>query len=168
MWTMATDHPRRGRVTPEHVEEAKRLRAIWNSTREARAAAGYGTQEAFGEKFSIGNQAAVGFFLSGKTALSMKAALGFARGLGVHVGDFSPRLAEMLPPESETPKCSEMALALAAKFDELHGLERRRTAYALTLTLVDSLAAGLDVSLQTRKTAPQPDASPNEKPRLHR
>lgn len=88
---------KRGTVTDEHKQEAAALKAIWNRTKAARAAAGVGSQEAFGDKFDIGNQAAVGFFLNGHTALSMKAALGFARGLGCAVADFSPRLAKMLP-----------------------------------------------------------------------
>lgn len=87
---------RRGRVTPEHLEEARRLRAIWQAKKPELEASGVGTQEAFGDRFGIGNQAAVGFFLNGKTALSAKAAAGFARGLGVPIAAFSPRLAALL------------------------------------------------------------------------
>lgn len=90
---------RRGKVTPEHLEEARRLRAIWNQKKPELARNGVGTQEAFGDRYGIGNQAAVGFFLNGKTALSAKAAAGFARGLGVPIAAFSPRLAALL----ETP-----------------------------------------------------------------
>lgn len=87
---------RQGKITPENEAEASRLRALWAATEDARAARGVKSQEAFGAAYSIGNQAAVGFFLNGKTALSVKAALGFARGLGCQVGDFSPRLAREL------------------------------------------------------------------------
>lgn len=87
---------RQGKVTEEHREEARRLRAIWDSKRDDLKAANVGSQEAFGLAFGIGNQAAVGFFLNGKTALSLKAALGFARGLECNVSDFSPRLAAIL------------------------------------------------------------------------
>jgi hypothetical protein len=83
---------RRGKVTDEHREEARRLRAIWNRTKEERVAVGVGSQEQFGLKYGIGNQAAVGFFLNGKTALSLKAAMGFSRGLGCPISDFSTRL----------------------------------------------------------------------------
>jgi hypothetical protein len=95
---MPTDQPRRGKVTSENRLESQALKAIWDSDRgrAARRQAGAVTQEAFGVEFSIGNQAAVGFFLNGKTALSLKAAIGFARGLNCRVSEFSPRLAALI------------------------------------------------------------------------
>lgn len=96
------DH-RRGRVTAEHLEEARKLKAIWQATKPQRDARGVGTQEAFGHFYGVGNQAAVGFFLNGKTALSLKAAAAFARGLGCEVRDFSPRLAALLGQEDVAP-----------------------------------------------------------------
>lgn len=86
---------RSGKVTEEHQEEARRLRAIWEASYETRKAANLHTQAAFGAKYDIGGQAAVGFFLGGRTALSLKAARGFAKGLGCQISDFSPRLAEL-------------------------------------------------------------------------
>lgn len=47
----------------------------------------------FGEQFEIGNQSAVGQFLRGEAALSLKAAKGFALGLGCPISAFSKRLA---------------------------------------------------------------------------
>lgn len=76
---------RKARVTEEHREEARRLRAIWDATP-------HDTQAVFGEKYGIGNQSSVGQFLHGTVPLSMKAASGFATGLGCSVADFSPRL----------------------------------------------------------------------------
>lgn len=73
-------------VTHENREESARLKAIWD------AKDGRPSQLKFGEEFDIGNQAAVGFFLNGQSALSLKAAKGFAKGLGCLIGDFSPRL----------------------------------------------------------------------------
>ncbi len=84
---------RRGKITPENKTEAELLLALWNNTIEERRARGLHTQSAFGAEYDIGNQAAVGFFLHGRTALSKKAARGFARGLGCSIADFSPRLA---------------------------------------------------------------------------
>lgn len=69
------------------AEEASRLFQIWH--REKRL-----SQGEFGAKFQIGKQAAVGQFLNGDTALSFKAARGFAEGLGCTIADFSPRLAQ--------------------------------------------------------------------------
>jgi hypothetical protein len=91
------DESRRGKVEAIHIEEAGRLLAIWNRTKLTREANGVGSQEAFGAKYEVGNQAAVGFFLNGKTALGLLAAIRFARGLGCRVEDFSPRLAKELP-----------------------------------------------------------------------
>ncbi len=86
---------KRGKVTDEHREEARLLKAIWDSTYEERKASGLHAQGAFGSEYSIGGQAVVGFFLSGHTALSLKAARGFAKGLNCRISDFSQRLAAM-------------------------------------------------------------------------
>jgi len=93
---MTSAAAKRGKITDENREEAAKLLAIWNQTKADREARGVGSQEKFGAEFGIGNQAAVGFFLNARTALSPKAAAGFARGMGCSVGDFSPRLAKML------------------------------------------------------------------------
>lgn len=93
--TMEKTENRRGYVTDEHKREAEALRKIYEEKLAERIKDSAGTQAEFGEKYEIGNQAAVGFFLSGKTALSLKAARGFALGLGVQIDAFSPRLAEM-------------------------------------------------------------------------
>lgn len=83
---MKKDLSRKSKVTAEHEEEARLLKAIWDRT-------AHDGQAVFGERYEIGNQSAVGQFLRGITPLSLKAAAGFARGLGCAVGDFSPRLA---------------------------------------------------------------------------
>ncbi len=82
------------RFTQENQREADALKALWQAYRDEMTRKGvpYESQEEFGLKYDIGNQSAVGFFLNGKAALSMKAARGFARGLGCQIGDFSPRL----------------------------------------------------------------------------
>jgi phage repressor protein C with HTH and peptisase S24 domain len=78
--------PKKAKITDEHRQEAKKLRAIWDERKPS-------TQAVFGETYDIGNQAAVGNFLAGRSALSLKAAAGFANGLGCQIKDFSPRLA---------------------------------------------------------------------------
>lgn len=77
---------RKAKVTPENLVEAEQLRQIWARTKHP-------NQAEFGEVYGVGNQSAVGQFLRGVTPLSMKAAKGFAKGLGCQIGDFSPRLA---------------------------------------------------------------------------
>jgi hypothetical protein len=80
---------RKVKITPETLEESERLLAIWE------AAKGRPNQAVFGEMYGVGNQSAVGQFLRGDTPISLKAAIGFAKGLGCEIEDFSPRLAKV-------------------------------------------------------------------------
>lgn len=73
-------------VSDENREESRRLRMLWDQRKNKMS------QAEFGQAFDIGSQAAVGHFLNGHSAISMKAARGFARGLGCEISDFSPRL----------------------------------------------------------------------------
>lgn len=117
---------KRGKVTDENRAEAAALRAIWMRELPRLRDEGIGTQERFGQQFEIGNQAAVGFFLNGKTALSLKAALGFAKGLRCSVADFSQRLARHLDGQvieeslqvAAQGQASVLTAALAAVADE--------------------------------------------------
>lgn len=70
------------------AQESSLLRKFWEA-----AEVGRPSQQEFGEKYGIGGQSAVGNFLHGRSLLSMKAGLGFSRGLGVPLASFSPRLA---------------------------------------------------------------------------
>lgn len=78
---------RKANVNEEHKEEAARLSKIWRDTPHE-------TQAVFGEMYEVGTQSAVGQFLRGESPLSLKAARGFATGLGCRISDFSPRLAK--------------------------------------------------------------------------
>lgn len=80
-------------ITLENLREAQALMAIWQATYQLRKLRGLHTQAAFGKKYAIGNQSAVGFFLHGDVAISIKAARGFALGLNCRIADFAPRLA---------------------------------------------------------------------------
>ena len=77
---------RKAKVTDEHRQEAARLAALWDTR-------AHPSQAIFGEQYEIGSQSAVGQFLRGDTPLSLKAAAGFASGLGCKISDFSIRLA---------------------------------------------------------------------------
>ena len=79
---------KRGVVTDENREESRRLRLLWDER------ANRMSQAEFGQTFEIGSQAAVGHFLNGHAAISMKAAKGFARGLGCDISAFSQRLSQ--------------------------------------------------------------------------
>jgi transcriptional regulator with XRE-family HTH domain len=69
------------------LEESARLRKLWNDDPAQIS------QAEFAETYDIGGQSAVANFLHGRSLLSLKAGLGFARGLGVELEQFSPRLA---------------------------------------------------------------------------
>ena len=73
--------------TPENTAEAESLKRLFTTS-------GHGLSQAeFGARYEIGSQGAVWQYLNGKTVLNLKAAKGFASGLGCNVIDFSPRLA---------------------------------------------------------------------------
>lgn len=116
---MTTDG-RRAKVTAEHKEEARRLKALWDSL-------SHPSQAEFGELFEVGNQSAVGQFLRGQVPLSLKAAQGFARGLGIGLEAFTPRLAakaaeiaNMAPVEG----LSSEVMSLAREIESLTGDDR--------------------------------------------
>lgn len=114
-------------ITDEHKRESKALREIWEKAGPNRP-----TQAEFGETFNIGSQAAVGHFLRGTSAISLKAARGFAQGLNCQISDFSPRLAAMQTtwPFELVDRERYEALPLALRFkaqvrmqDEIEALE---------------------------------------------
>lgn len=139
---MATDDYRRGKVTEEHREEARKLRAVWDRELPRLKDAGVGTQEKFGQEFGIGNQAAVGFFLNGKTALSPKAAAGFARGLQCDVGEFSPRLKAVIgvPATAAADSASAFIREIVAAAELLTPAQR-----AALLQTAKAMAPGLRI-----------------------
>ena len=85
-------------LTPEQVDDAARLKDLWERWQDAKESLGSRrvSQETFGRDNAIGGQAAVWQYLNGTTALNLSAALAFARGMGCEVSDFSPALAERL------------------------------------------------------------------------
>ena len=171
---------RRAKVTPEHEEEAAKLRVLWRDTAPAREKAGVGSQLLFGAAYNIGTQGAVGSFLNGKTPLSAKAARGFADGFGCKVRDFSPRLAAMLEPlETLVAQASESvaqhlgdgsvaqrlgvtprALSLAKRFDALQDDEHRRLAYSALDNLLRSFERVEALPTPSPPTAPRAKRAP--------
>lgn len=90
-------------VTEEHREESALLSALWDRLPHP-------NQTIFGEQYDVGSQSAVGQFLRGDTPLSLKAAAGFAMGLGVKISEFSPRLAKQAMHYAELSGASSPAL----------------------------------------------------------
>jgi len=54
------------------------------------------SQSQFGLDNDIGNQSMVSQYLTGKRPLNVASAIAFARGIGVRIDDFSPRLADLI------------------------------------------------------------------------
>ncbi|WP_354684415.1 XRE family transcriptional regulator [Cupriavidus necator] len=78
------------------VEDAERLKGLYEQRK------GKMSQEEFGNRFEIGSQGMVWQYLNARRPLNIKAATGFARGLGIEVDAFSPRLAEEIRRASST------------------------------------------------------------------
>lgn len=87
--------PKRSKIEPVHLEEAAKLKALYE---ERNVGPSKLSQGAFGAEHGIGSQGMVWQYLNGKSALNLEAALKFAQALKCEVADFSPRLAETLPP----------------------------------------------------------------------
>lgn len=134
--------PVRETVTPEHKEESARLLALW----KAQAKPSRMTQKVFGDIYDIGTQSAVGFFLNGASTISMKAALGFAKGLNCEIADFSPRLAakaatvaasvspaHRLMIQPGNPNDRDVLLYLRMRIESLPEHDRVQVCAALTL-----------------------------------
>lgn len=121
---------RKAKISAEHVAEAVRLKSLWDSREHE-------TQVVFGEKYSIGNQSAVGQFLRGEAPLSIKAAKGFAEGLHCSIADFSPRLAkeilEMASGLVKGPAIEREAPPFAAEPKVQYLAEKRPSAMLLQL-----------------------------------
>ncbi|WP_131667416.1 LexA family protein [Psychrobacter pygoscelis] len=83
-------------ITPEQKQDAARLKAIYESTKNEYKAQGKPlSQEIIAHHFNW-TQGAVGHYLNGKIALNLDAAIKFAEFFDVPVADFSPSLARQL------------------------------------------------------------------------
>jgi SOS-response transcriptional repressor LexA len=76
-------------LTTEQLEDAKRLKALYESKKKQLNV----TQYTIADELGI-SQGAVGHYLNGRNALNVPIASGFAKILGVHISDFSPSLSK--------------------------------------------------------------------------
>ncbi|MBB3006018.1 LexA family transcriptional regulator [Cupriavidus alkaliphilus] len=83
-----------GTLEKWQVEDAARLKELFEANAKH-------SQEEFGRRFEIGSQGMVWQYLNARRALNTKAASNFARGLGIAVDAFSPRLAQEIRLASE-------------------------------------------------------------------
>lgn len=83
------------------MEDAVRLRQCFDARNETTSNGKLISQMEFGAKYEIGSQGMVWQYLNGHRPLNIKAAVAFARGLGLKVSDFSPTLAAQIGEASE-------------------------------------------------------------------
>lgn len=76
-------------LTPEQQADAKRLRQLWDERH------GHLSQQAFGEKYDLGDQGNVTQYLNGYIPLNLAAGIKFAHALMVPVSEISPTLGEI-------------------------------------------------------------------------
>ena len=76
-----------GTLEKWQIDDAARLKELFDSKAQF-------SQEEFGRRFEVGTQGMVWQYLNARRALNIKAASAFAKGLGVAVDSFSPRLAD--------------------------------------------------------------------------
>lgn len=85
---MPRSESRKAKIEPIHIEEAAKLKRLFQTHNEPKR-----SQAAFAEEFDLGTQGNVWQYLNAKIPLNAQAAAKFAKGLGIHIRDFSPRLA---------------------------------------------------------------------------
>ncbi|MES4613565.1 LexA family transcriptional regulator [Ewingella sp. CoE-038-23] len=76
-------------LTTEQLEDAKRLKALYESKKKELKV----TQYTIADELGI-SQGAVGHYLNGRNALNAKIAASFAKVLEISIADFSPKLAK--------------------------------------------------------------------------
>lgn len=91
---MTRKEPRKAKIEPIHVEESAALKRLFETHQKM-------SQAAFGAEFGLGTQGNVWQYLNAKSPLNAAAAVKFAKGLGVEVREFSPRLAQEIENLSE-------------------------------------------------------------------
>jgi hypothetical protein len=127
-------------IEPWQQQDAARLEALFNARAQV-------SQSEFGERYEIGSQGMVWQYLSGHRALNIKAAAAFARGLGVHIDEFSPTLAEQIALASVATEAScaddwPFSQVDEAKTRALSDTDRARLEAAV---LIAAAQVGLDV-----------------------
>lgn len=85
--TLASMTKAAAKIDDQQVAEARRLAELY------RERSGGMTQEEFGSRYNIGTQGMMWQLLNGRRPLSLKSAVGFARGLNLPLDEISPTIA---------------------------------------------------------------------------
>jgi phage repressor protein C with HTH and peptisase S24 domain len=89
---------KRGRLTEQQIQDAERLKRIFDAYMRARSQAGEPeSQAAFAARARIGSQSLLWQYLNGRIPLNIVAASKFAHAMNVNVDDFSPTIGAELP-----------------------------------------------------------------------
>lgn len=106
-------------VTQEELEDAKRLKRIWNEKKEAL----HLSQVKAARELGYNSQGAVSQYINGKVGLNLQAAAKFAKLLRVNVVDISPRLGKLV----EKPLPPALDAYSAPQTGELGGVHTQAT-----------------------------------------
>lgn len=154
---------RRAKVTDEHRAEARQLKQLFEEFQKRQKERGARvTQGGFGSDYGIGDQALVWQYLNARIPLNLRAAMGFAKGLGVPVERFSRRLSQeqaaLSAPASSTPRAPRTALqsVLELNPDEQILLGLYRELKGAQQELVMQLAQDLHVKLHPHSSPANP------------
>jgi hypothetical protein len=99
------------------IADARNLRRLFEARTETVTEGKLISQMEFGAKYGLGSQGMVWQYLNGHRPLNIKAAVAFAKGLGVKVSDFSATLAAQIDDASKLEQ-DKPNLQLAASADE--------------------------------------------------
>lgn len=97
-------------LTTEQLEDAKRLKALYESKKKTLGV----TQYTIADELGI-SQGAVGHYLNGRNALNAPIASGFAKILQVPISDFSPAIAREVAEYAASNSESELAASSVMK-----------------------------------------------------
>jgi len=111
----------RRELSPEELEYARRLKAIWLRKRKELGL----TQEQVGLACGWSGQTAFEQYLNARRPLNVEAVLKLAKVLKVHPTEIMPSIAKLLPAESKPREdVSEEALELARMIEQLPSEQR--------------------------------------------
>lgn len=138
------------------VEDAARLKALFDA-REPKI-----SQAKFGEDFEIGTQGMVWQYMSATRPLNIDAAAKFARGLGITIEQFSPRIASQIADAyALSGRAGSQVASVASVSAETAKEMRLLTVYRLSDAdargvlddLVDTLARRIDTAREGKHAA---------------
>lgn len=100
-------------------EDARRLRELYTAYRSA----GGKRQEDFAEDYGLKTQGNMGHYLHGRRPLNLRAAIGFAKGIGVPIAAFSPTIAAEIEEAAPLARSGSPQKPIPLTLQDLNGTE---------------------------------------------